>query len=263
MKLNPKLTKDIQQWLDTPEDQRDIRAGADLMLSLNRNRALYNSILKHPEKFLPKLIYELKKYLKIRLANMTTADVARMQQQVMPRVDDLLTHSAVITSEAELPEGVIAAGRRADHDSLPAEIRALWDTNAARYRQIQLLFNECKALSYTHAPCDLFTKLTTLAAAEKKYRRNLELYDSYQPGTPLPADVVDSVAAAADSSALANARKTLSKYRAKVSKMSADDPQRPEAIEKIRAAASVISAAGAAFAPATLTDLAHLGIVLK
>lgn len=49
MSLDPQITRRIQQYLDTPETDRDPVAGASLMLQLNRNRALYNSILRKPE----------------------------------------------------------------------------------------------------------------------------------------------------------------------------------------------------------------------
>lgn len=266
MKLDKKLTESLQRWLDTPDPQKDIRAGADMMLSLNRNRALYNSILKHPAKFLPKLIYELRKYLKIRLANMTSADVARMQQDVLPRVEAIVSQPPVITPDDEFPSASKAHGRRADHNTLPPEIRNLWDSNLTRYRKIQLLYNECKAMTYSHTPCDLFTQLSTLDAAEREYRKNLELYDSYIPGTPLPADVVATMAASEvvtdNSRTIGNARKTLSKYRAKLSRMAADDPRRAGAVEKIQAAAHAIVGCGGSFSPSTMADLADLGITL-
>ena len=85
-KLDNKLTQQIADWLNTPEADRDVRAGADLMLSLNRNRALYNSILRRPDKFMAKLVYELRKFLRMRLDAATAADAAKLEREVMPRV---------------------------------------------------------------------------------------------------------------------------------------------------------------------------------
>lgn len=261
MKLDPKVTIAVQNWLNTPESERDIKAGADLMLSLNRNRALYNSILKNPVRFLPKMIYELKKYLKIRLANMTLAEVAAMEKNVIPRVEGTLTEVPVITPDDEIPEGKIAKGRRPDHDSLPKEIRELWETNAERYRQIVLLYNELKAMADLQ-PCDRFDKLHLLDVTEKKYRDSLAAYDSYvATPSPMGGDTLSNEVANTDNEkTINNARKTLSKYRKQLAELAEDDPKRPAALEKIQSAVSAITACGAGVAPDTQAELTRLGI---
>ncbi len=269
MKLDPKVTVAIQNWLNTPEENRDIHAGADLMLSLNHNHALYNSILRRPDKFIPKLVYELRKYLKIRLDNMTSADVVRMEKAVMPSVSHTLQEVPVISTDAELPEGTIAKGRRADHDSLPAEIRELWDSNSERYRDIKVLFNELKAMSDMQ-PCDRYEKLVILDDLDKKYRENLERYDSFvlAPSSPMgdepqPTDNdAEDVSGACNENekTINNARKTLSKYRRLLSERDDDDPRRTVALEKIQSAVCAILACGAGVAPDTRDELTGFGI---
>lgn len=266
MKLDPKVTQAVQDWLNTPGPDRDIKAGAALMLSLNRNRALYNSILKRPDKFLPKLIYELKKHLKIRLDDMTVSDVVRMESTVLPRVESTLTEFPVITPDDELPEGKIAKGKRPDHDSLPAEIQELWNSNAQTYQKMMLLFNECKAESYSGAqPCDIYVKLSVLDKAEKKYRENLARYDSYilnpDPAGAETNEPIDGNDINTDNEkTINNARKTLSKYRSRLAELPEDDPKREEALRKIQDAVSAILACGAGVAPDTQEELTPLGI---
>lgn len=261
MKLDPKVTQAVQDWLNTPEAERDIKAGADLMLQLNRNRALYNSILKRPDKFLPKMVYELKKHLKIRLANMTMAEVASLEKEVVPRVEETLTEVPVITPDDEIPEGKIAKGRRPDHDSLPAEIRELWDSNAERYRQIVLLFNELKAMADLQ-PCDRFDKLHILDLTEKKYRDNLAKYDSYVVTSPVMGDEAPASedVGTDNEKTINNARKTLSKYRKQLSELAEDDPKRATALEKIQSAVNAIIACGAGVAQDTQAELIQFGI---
>lgn len=250
MKQDPKITKAIQDWLNTPEESRDIAAGADLMLSLNRNRALYNSIMLKPKKLLPKLVHELKKFLRLRLDNMATADVVRMEQRVMPAVAMIVEKPIVIDQDDELPEGKVAKGRRKDHDSLPPEIRELWDSNEARYRRIVVLFNELKSMGNL-PPCDRYEKLVILDDLDKTYRRNLEMYDAYTPGMEVRADSTAAVNAA---------RKTLSKYRKKVAEMPSDSPKRKLALDKIQTCVNTIVGCHAGLADDTRIELEALGI---
>lgn len=274
MKFDPKITKAVQDWLNTPEPERDIKAGADLMLSLNRNRALYNSVMRRPDKFLPKLVYELKKHLKMRLDNVAVADVVRMEALIMPSVRHTIDSHVEISSEDELPEGTVAKGRRADHDSLPEEIRRLWDSNADRYRKINLLFNELKAM-HDAQPCDRYEKLVILDELDKTYRANLEKYDNFVMPAPSPetgevpaepsAGVVSAPdgpdkAAAGNEKIVNNARKTLSKYRKQLSALGPDDPKRLTALDKIQAAVNAITGAGAGMADETKSELVALGI---
>lgn len=283
MKLDSKVTQSVQDWLNTPEDERDIKAGADLMLSLNRNRALYNSILRRPDKFVGKLVYELRKHLRIRLADMTLADVGRKEKEVMPLVQETIGTMPILSTDDELPEGVVARGRRADHDILPAHVQELWDSNAERYRRIVVLFNELKAMNDLQ-PCDRFEKVAMLGELDRTYRENLSLYDSYVPESlpPMGGDTPDETPSenASDEVStegipseasrdevstdnvriISNARKTLSKYRKQLTALDGDDPRRQTALEKIQSAVDAIIACGAGVADDTKAELTALGI---
>ncbi len=74
-----------------------------MMLQLNHNRALYNSAMQRPEKFAAKVEYELKKFLKIRLHDMSMAEVVELEQDVMPRVEALINASESIDELSSLP----------------------------------------------------------------------------------------------------------------------------------------------------------------
>lgn len=265
-KLDPKLTQALADWLNTPEDSRDVRAGADMMLSLNRNRALYNSILRNPKKFMPKLTYELRKFLRMRLDHVSVADAERLEAQVMPRVEETLSQLA-ISSDDELPVANVAKGKRADHDSLPAHIRALWDTNGQLHQRIDLLFNELKGMSDAK-PCDRYEKLRLLDEADKTYRANFELYDSFiapadaDNSNVADPDTSDERSDAADSvvKAVGAARKRISQYRKKLSALAPDDPKRPDIISKIQSAVDVILSSGSDVSDTVKTELQSLGI---
>lgn len=258
MKLDPILTNKVREWLNTPEHERDLKEGATLMLQLNRNRALYNSVIMRPEKFKDKLIYELKKYLRIRLDNMTASEVASMETEVMPRVQHTIDSMPVISTDAEIPAATVAKGKRPDHDSLPASIRELWDSNKQRYRNIVLLFNELKAMSDAQ-PCDRYEKLRLLDEADKIYRSNLQKYDAYVPSATTP-DAVEPAQSADMVKAIGAARKTISKYK-KVIASNPDDREKIDTAKaKIQAAVAVIRNAGAEFSEATVRELTAFGI---
>lgn len=257
MKLDPVLTRKVQEWLNTPEHERDIKEGATLMLQLNRNRALYNSVMLRPEKFKDKLVYELNKYLRIRLDNMTVSEVSKMENEVMPRVQETIDSMPVISTNAEITAGSVARGKRPDHDSLPASIRDLWDSNEQRYRRIVLLFNELKAMSDAQ-PCDRYEKLRILDEADKTYRSNLRKYDAYV-ASPVSTVAADQTQGADMVKAVGAARKTISKYKKVIA--STQDPEKIEtAKSKIQAAVGVIKNAGAEFSEATIQELTAIGI---
>lgn len=262
MKLDPKVTQQIQAWLNTPETDRDLRAGAELMLSLNRNRALYNAIIHRPDRFKDKLAYELKKHLRIRLDNLTTSEVARLEKTIMPRIEESYDNLPTISVEAELLGVSVAKGRRADHDSLPPEIQELWDSNEQRHRSIVILFNEIKAMADAQ-PCDRYEKLRILDDLDKTYRLNLEKYDAYVPSAfvAVASDAEITPAKFAESvKAVGAARKTISKYKKVIANNPDDNLKIETAKVKIQAAVNVIKNAGAEFSEATIEELSTIGI---
>ena len=95
--MDDKLTTAIQEFLDTPRDERDVPAGAEMLLQLNRNQILYQNILRNPENLADTLEYELQKYLKIRLDGYTMHEVAVMNETVVP--------AALETLQAGAPDG--------------------------------------------------------------------------------------------------------------------------------------------------------------
>lgn len=265
MKLDTKVTQQIQDWLNTPETDRDLRAGAELMLSLNRNRALYNSILHRPDKFKDKLVYELKKHLSIRLDNLTTSEVARLEETIIPRIKETVDSLPVISVDEELPGGSVTKGRRADHDSLPPEIQELWASNEQRYRRIVILFSEIKAMADAQ-PCDRYEKLRILDDLDKTYRLNLEKYDAYAPSASV-AVASDTETSSAQSAEVVKsvgaARKTISKYKNVIANNPDDTLKIETAKVKIQAAVNVIKNAGADFSEATIEKLSAIGVTFE
>ncbi len=181
--MNP-FTKKIQDWLDTPAGERDLKQGALLLLQLSNNKIQYNNIMRNPGKYADLLEYQLKRYLKFRLEQVTKEEVKTMAQQV----DNIAKEHKLDTApkaegqdpSAKLP--AFKAGRRLDHDSLPAEIQALYAENADIMRRMRELHLKLRSLSGAEATCpdsDRYPFLKEIIALDKKYHDNWRIYDSY------------------------------------------------------------------------------------
>lgn len=182
--MDDKLTVRIQEWLETPAQERDVPAGASMLLSLNRNRVLFQNIIRRPDKMAPKLEYELKKHLRIRLDGMTRRDVVRMSAEVMPAAKD------TVENYASLPEAV-HVGKREDHDSLPDEIKALYEGQTDLYHRIKQTYNTLVAMEDAPA-CDRYELLKMLKEQDISFRNNWKRYDDAEPVQNVAKDENDT-----------------------------------------------------------------------
>jgi len=184
-KLDPKFTEALMAWYkgDHSSDE-SIRKGAELLLQLNRNRVLYQQILRTPQRMLKKLEYEIKKHIDIRLDGYSLDDVKKMAAVVMPHIS---AAAGVELKDDNLPfiEGqeyaiypqAMSIGKRPDHDNLPDEIKKLWEINAERWKKIKATYELCKTLN---APCDLYEHLKVLKEAWYAYKRDMARYDDFR-----------------------------------------------------------------------------------
>lgn len=207
--MDHKFTKQIQAWLNTKhESDDDIKRGADMLFRLNHNRFYHARACKRPQVYRSNIEYELEKFLKIRLDNMTIDEVKQMNAIVIPEAQAIIAEGAPVattdttaktventdetakngddgdTDGAELPSAevdgvpVIRKGKRKDHDFLPKEVADLWDVNANRYKQIKSTFETLKSME-DKEPCDRYEYLKILSELDKKYRADMLTYDSY------------------------------------------------------------------------------------
>ena len=256
--MDNNFTLKIQEWLDTPVNERNIPAGAELLLKLNRNRILYHNIMHRGERMMGKLEYELKKYLRMRIDNKTVADVVRLEKEVLPKVQKFI--------EEEPDNKAEHAGKRADHDELPPEIQALWDGNFEQYAKVKALFEELKAMMNME-PCDRYEKLKLLDEAESKYRKNLADYDAYLKENTFPKDdeVEDKTEDPVElATKINNSRKYISSNKDKLAALIEKDQEKAEALRaKMQERVDTIQSAGVAFTPDQQTELESLGIIFK
>jgi len=197
----------MQEWLNSKhESDAEIIKGADMLFRLNRNRFYHVRATRQPQAYRTNIEYELNKFLKIRLDNMTIEEVRKMNDIVISEAQAIIAEGEAenneenqgksekngdsieenaSTDDTELPSSdsdgvaVIRKGKRKDHDFLPKEVADLWDINAKRYKEIKSTFETLKAME-DKEPCDRYEHLKILSDLDKKYRADMLTYDSYQ-----------------------------------------------------------------------------------
>lgn len=176
--MNNEFTERVQKWLDTPESERDYNEGAMLLLKLTGNQIMYRNLTmrrtRQSEEF---IVYQLKRRLKFRLAQLTHEQVEQMQRQV-----DGIVQKRHLEKKESAPASEFKAGKRGDHDELPDEIQALYVENLSIVQKMRELHLKLRSLSLDNAPCpdsERYPFLKELISLDKKLHSNWEAYDHY------------------------------------------------------------------------------------
>lgn len=233
---DPKFTEKLKKWFDCEHTDANIREGALLLLQMNNNRHLYQLINFDPQGKLELLKYELQKHLNYRIEGMTIDDVRNYDKAVTPVLQNavdktseadkiakqLAPHLPVVESEnldSIVPSAIVAKGKRADHDQLPENIRAIWDNNCALWKKIKEHFEACKAYDMScdryeglHAADEDFKRmLLTLKEEYYAYKQAMDVYDHAQPGDAEKQPAEEQPEAAITSKQIGNARSYITK----------------------------------------------------
>lgn len=241
MTLDPILTSQISDWLNASPKQRSLEDGALLLLRLNANRIMYQQILRN--RLAEKLEYELQKHLNIRLHGLTRAEVAKVEKQVMPRL------------KKELDNGEEYRGRRADHDSLPDKVKALYERNGTRWRQMHRIFETLKTMRDAQ-PCDRHELVHQLVQLDDAYRTDWEKYDHWTPEDEEPEAEPEPTEAGVRE--IIAARKAISYGRKKLASET-DEEKRAALLIPVKNAVSVLRSANQTFREDTIAALKELG----
>ena len=174
--LNPK----VKEWLDANPEDRDLAAGALLVLQLTNNRIMYQNFMRKPKLYASRIEYELKKKYNFYLQQLTHEQVAEMGKQV-----------EAIAKEHNLPSEheEFKKGKRADHDALPVEIQALYAQNLSIMQQMRRCHMQLQLLSVEHSTCpdsERYPFLKELIDLDKQYHANWEQYDHFKVGDIVP-----------------------------------------------------------------------------
>ncbi|MBR5639387.1 MAG: hypothetical protein IKW83_06440 [Muribaculaceae bacterium] len=176
--MKNEFTERVQKWLNTPDSERDYNEGAMLLLKLTGNQIMYRNLTmrrtRQSEEF---IVYQLKRRLKFRLAQLTHEQVEQMQRQV-----DGIVQKRHLEKKESAPTSEFKAGKRADHDELPDEIQALYVENLSIVQKMRELHLKLRSLSLDNAPCpdsERYPFLKELISLDKKLHSNWEAYDHY------------------------------------------------------------------------------------
>ena len=177
---NSELIPKVKEWLDANPDERDLAAGALLVLQLTNNRIMYQNFMRRPKQYASRIEYELKKKYQFYLQQLTHEQVMEMGKQV-----------EVISKEHNLPNEheEFKKGKRADHDALPVEIQALYAQNLSIMQQMRRCHTQLQLLSVEHSTCpdsERYPFLKELIDLDKQYHANWEQYDHFKMGDIVP-----------------------------------------------------------------------------
>lgn len=212
--IDQKFTEELSKWLSTPRDERDVVAGAELLMRITGNRQFYATAIVRPHVVHDHVEYELKKHLAIRqeghnvetLRNLERELLAECAEEFSAASSDSPVEEQAAAEEADayaVPrEGLVVSspkrGRRADHDELPAEIQALYDDNATRYEQMRKVYQQLLTMSDAE-PCDRKEHIFQLDQLVKAWAAAWEAYDRYD--ATAVADEAEDAASEADEEA--------------------------------------------------------------
>ncbi|MBP7374210.1 MAG: hypothetical protein KA876_03905, partial [Prevotella sp.] len=226
-RLDNSFTEKLQNWLESEHTEDNIREGALLLLQIDKNRNLYQNLIRKPKMFLPKLEHELRKHLTYRLDKFTRSEVRKMDAEITPVMDASITAvadtdniPALLDDTVELrPTAIIAKGMREDHAELAPEIQKIWTENAARWKKIKSLYETCKSLTQS---CDKYESLKSIGEEFPSmiqdlrdnyytYKKEMQKYDDAQKVTDTPVVEQTENAAVTLAKSIGNARSYISK----------------------------------------------------
>lgn len=179
MNQDPQFTSKLQAWMNTPDSQKDWEEGALLLLQLSGNQIMYRNISFNPKGKADFIKGQLQKYLKFRLQQLTKDEVLEMQT----KVDEIAEKVIKPAEKSEFAD--FKAGKRADHDSLPEDIQALYVENLDIVHRMRELHLKLRTLSLENATCpdsERYPFLKEIISLDKRLHPNWDAYDHYVVG---------------------------------------------------------------------------------
>ena len=175
--MDKQFTEQLQAWLALHREDRDWDAGALMLLQLSGNKIMYHNISVNPIGKAEFIEGKLQQYLDFRLAELTHEQVKEMQQQVA----DIVKERTEFKSEDNEAKS-FKAGKRADHDTLPDEIKALYVENLDLVHRMRELHLKLRTMSTTDSACadsDRYPFLKEFIKLDKKLHDNWNVYDHF------------------------------------------------------------------------------------
>ena len=175
--MDKEFTNKLQTWLSLPREDRDWDEGALMLLQLTGNKIMYRNLSVNPEGKANFIEGKLQQYLEFRLAELTHEQVKEMQHAVEEIVKE---HTEFKSDDNEAKN--FKAGKRADHDTLPEEIQALYVENLDLVHRMRELHLKLRTMSTTDSTCadsDRYPFLKEFITLDKKLHDNWNVYDHF------------------------------------------------------------------------------------
>ena len=175
--MDKEFTNKLQAWLNQSREQRDWDEGALMLLQLTGNKIMYRNLSVNPEGKANFIEGKLQQYLEFRLAELTHELVKEMQHAVEEIVKE---HTEFKSDDNEAKN--FKAGKRADHDTLPEEIQALYVENLDLVHRMRELHLKLRTMSTTDSTCadsDRYPFLNEFIKLDKKLHDNWNVYDHF------------------------------------------------------------------------------------
>ena len=175
--MDKTFTDKLQAWLNQSREDRDWDEGALMLLQLTGNKIMYRNLSVNPEGKANFIEGKLQQYLEFRLAELTHEQVKEMQHAVEEIVKE---HTEFKSDDNEAKN--FKAGKRADHDTLPEEIQALYVENLDIVHRMRELHLKLRTMSTTDSTCadsDRYPFLKEFIKLDKKLHDNWNVYDHF------------------------------------------------------------------------------------
>jgi len=172
-----------------------------------------------------------------------------------------------------VPSAIVAKGKRADHDQLPDNIQAIWDSNCALWKKIKEHFEACKAYDMScdryeglHAADEDFKRmLLTLKEEYYAYKQAMDVYDHAKPGDAEKQPAEEQPEAAITSKQIGNARSYITKNLDQlIGLMEAGNTDKADALRaKVNERVQLLITAKAEITADTIAKLQQAGITME
>lgn len=175
--MDKQFTEQLQLWLSQSREERDWDAGALMLLQLSGNKIMYHNISVNPIGKAEFIEGKLQQYLDFRLAELTHEQVKEMEHSV----DEIVQSHTEFKSDTNEAKS-FKAGKRADHDNLPDEIKALYVENLDLVHRMRELHLKLRTMSTSDSACadsDRYPFLKEFIKLDKKLHDNWNVYDHF------------------------------------------------------------------------------------
>ncbi|MDE7159383.1 MAG: hypothetical protein K2O24_00860 [Muribaculaceae bacterium] len=176
MKQDDKFDARLSEWLDS--EAPDPLEGIELLYSLTGNAIQRRRLRTDPAGTAAFVRSELRRRLDYRLNVRTREEFRRLQSRAEEAV--------VRHLDASAPEGVRKSpyGLRPDHESLPREIRELFDINMQARRRMAECHLQIRHIWKTRPKClesELYPWVKEIIRLDKESLERWSRYDNFKP----------------------------------------------------------------------------------